>query len=84
MRSRAALKLTRDHVRTHIFGCTRDADLAGDGIVRPLEQRPKHNPRGPMAAFVNRRGNIYDTRIWRKILPRLRHAQARDASTRDA
>ena len=85
MRSRAAFKHTHDHVRKHMFGCTRDADLADGGLARPRKQRPKHNSQGPMVAFLNRtKKYLRRARIWRKILQRWRHAQARDASTPDS
>ena len=57
VRSRAAFKRTLDHVRKHMIGCTRDADLPEGPLGRPIEQRPKDNPWGPVAAF------IYRTRI---------------------
>ena len=68
-----------------MFGCTRDADLADGGLARPRKQRPKHNSQGPMVAFLNRtKKYLRRARIWRKILQRWRHAQARDASTPDS
>ena len=64
VRSRAAFKRTLENVRKHMLDCTRDADLAGRSLGRPLEQRSKPNPRGPAVAPVYRTRNICDARAF--------------------
>ena len=75
VRSRAAFKRTLDHVRKHMFGCTRDAELPEGCFDRPLEQRPQFNTWSPAAAFIYRTKYICDPRGFAETLFRRRQSK---------
>ena len=83
VRSRAAFALTHDHVRKHMFGCTRDADLAGRVSSARLDNVPSTTRGANGRLCKSRKKCLRRARTWRAILFRWRHAQARDASTLD-
>ena len=83
--SRGAFKRIIDHARKHMLGCTRNADIAGEGHRPPASTTLQASLAGPSGRICkSHKKYLRRARIWRKILPRWRHTQARDASTLDS